>query len=254
VVVGKVDPSEVIQLVEKTFGSLRNTESGAAAVLPRPVPPTPLRSRVIVVRGQDYAEVTLFAIPPLAIRIDATKQRESEFAEAVIAQVLGRRLAMYAATENLGATRSQRSDPPDPHFREYSFSIKAAPNQWPSLATYLATEVRRLCTENIPANELEDAVAAQLAAWRAKREEFQRRPANMIADEMVTEIVAGTRCIVPARRFSEAEDYLALLTPTDARIVAQTLFNEEALSLILTVPTTEIEAGALLTAYRQGAP
>lgn len=202
VVVGDLDPAAVEAEIQARFSDWRTGEHPGPqrqAPLVRSARGTQAR---LFVDPQAPTIVTIATVSPLASSGDASKGRDSYFLEHLGSEMLNRRLARIASRPN--APFSSADSAIYDHFataRLARIEVSAKERDWRSALRGGAAELRRALDNGFSQAELDEQLAASLAALA---KDAAPRTSSALADAIADAMGRGIVFTAPADRSSTA--------------------------------------------------
>ena len=182
VVVGDIDPAEIENRIQATFGSMKNPEKPAEAPnLGELTIPEGLVSHVFSDAELDTTDVSLLLVRPFKAVPDTTSSRTDKYPLDIANFIIGRRFERLSKIENSPITSGDASK--DELFNNIelgSISVTAAGDRWQQAIPLLEQEFRRALEHGFTEAELTEAKANLLNAYQeAVKRKDTRKSENL---------------------------------------------------------------------------
>jgi zinc protease len=254
IVVGDIDPSEVQQRIQDTFGSLQNPEKiGEQPDLGTISPPENLLSHVFSDPELESTDISLLLVRPYEFQPDTRANRTSRIPLFLAHSIIDRRFDRLSKIENSPISSGSASK--DVWFNEIEFgsvSVTAADDRWQDATSTLEQEFRRALEHGFTESELIEAKANLLNQYEEAVKSKDTRKSESLATAIARSINSQTVFSTPETNLEIIKSALETVTIDTLHTHFQEFWKSPGYHLVLSTKSSlESDKDTLLNLYQE---
>ena len=244
IVVGDIDPKEMVARITKTFSSMTNPlEPGKNPDLGPIKQPEGMETAVFADKEITSTDVSLMLVRPWEVKPDTAAARADDITLDIAHSIINRRLERLSKIEGSAIAAGSISKTNLFNYLELgSLDITAADDRWQEAVPLLQQEFQRALQYGFTAAELAEAKSNILNAYEQEVKQKASRKSDNIATELAKAVNDGTVFSDPANDLQLAQDTLAAMDLSACHEAFKKFWEAAGYHLILT--TKEKPAGA----------
>lgn len=236
VVVGNIDPAEMVKRIESSFGSMVNPETPGEDPKVDPVTsPEGLEAAVFTDPELSGTDLELLIVGTYIKKLDTKEERISEMPLNVANSIIGQRFSRLSKKE--GSPVLEGSASRNDLFNRVelgSINVTVADDRWQDALPVMEQEFRRAVTFGFTKAEVAEAKANYLNAYQQAVKGKDSRHSDQLATGIARTISAGTVLSTPEIDLEIVEVGLEAVTAESCQKAFVDFWKDQGMRLILT--------------------